>query len=292
MPLDDITSINCEDLHNSPALANHRPTARKVIKQVRQIYQFAMGNRGTAHNPTDGLQILKLKKPRRPRVTDAEFEALYRTLWAYPKPVKWNVLLACNTPCRLEEAAYITPNEIDIPKRIWTISGERAKTDEPHPYYRSSAQMIQIARNAAGWTSATDKYHGMRNLFEKLRKQLGIQRCGLHTLRRYLAKKARDEFGREASSIYVGHEPEMNDIYTEDTESEEAKVQSGSRSSWPKNSTSRADPAAREPQLAARQAWPQASCLQREERCESARALLKGVPKSRISGTATSFSPS
>jgi integrase len=211
--LDKITDIDCGSLQRK--LANRKPTANKVIKRLSEIFKFAQGKRWTKFNPAIALKPLK-HTPRRPRLTQAEFDVLYPAIWAELDPAKWPILLAFNTSARLKEAALITPDEIDVEAGTWTIPGSRSKNHKAHIKYLKSTQQIMIARNAAGWKTDKDKYSAVRNLFNKLRKRHGVQQCGLHALRRYLAKRTKDQFGLEAARQLLGHASDkQTEVYTE-----------------------------------------------------------------------------
>ncbi|TCL74457.1 site-specific integrase [Rhizobium sp. BK251] len=202
-PLDDITPVDVDDLQEE--LSDRSTTANKVIFVILSaVYKFAKGKRWTVYNPTEGLERLPTD-PFQPILSKAEFAQLYEAAWRVSNsdPAAWPLLLICNTGSRTAEAANIPISEIDGNK--WAIAATRAKAKKAHVYALESSQQVFIARRAAGWKTDVDKTNAVRHLYQKLLKQLGIPKSGVHAIRRHIASVIAEKYGIEAASAHLGH---------------------------------------------------------------------------------------
>jgi len=203
LALDDISDLDVEDLQEE--LSDRPTTANKVIGMLlRTVFKFARRKRWTTFSPTEGIKTLPTN-PFQPILSKSEFAQVYDALWrvSVSDPAAWPLLLVCNTGARNAEGANIPISEIVGNK--WTIAASRIKGKKDHSYLLHSAQQVMIARNAAGWKTNVDKPNAARHLFQKILKQLGIARCGVHAIRRHIASVIAEKYGIEVASAHLGH---------------------------------------------------------------------------------------
>lgn len=201
--LDKITDLDVEDLQED--LSDRPSTANKVVGMLlRTIYKFARRKKWTLHDPTLGIKTLPTD-PFQPILSKAEFRSLYDAAWNLKEydPAAWSLLLVCNTGARCTEAANIATGEISGNK--WTIPASRAKAKRAHTFQLGKAQQVLIANSAAMWKTNIDKANAVRHLYQKLLKQLGIPKSGVHALRRHIASVIAEKHGIEVACAHLGH---------------------------------------------------------------------------------------
>ncbi len=110
--------------------------ARRAIRQINQIYKYAIIRSLTTHNPATNLtEALKPHKVQHhSRITAQQLPKLLHDIDNYDGDilVKLGLRLMCYTFVRTSELRNMQWQEIDYQAKIWRIPAERMKMNRPH----------------------------------------------------------------------------------------------------------------------------------------------------------------
>jgi integrase len=136
-PITDISREDVTALVNGIRLRGKPYMAYLMLAYTRAMFNWIIGQNeyGLDVSPCDRIKpkaLLGTRDPRQRVLTDAEIGAVWRASepLGYPFGSLYQLLLL--TGCRLDEVAGGRWKEIDIAKKLWTISPERFKSDVSH----------------------------------------------------------------------------------------------------------------------------------------------------------------
>jgi integrase len=173
----------------------HRHQARLVLAHTRTFFNWACArdDEDRLRSPCEKLKAADLVGPLQARervLNDREIKCIWTGTEANLFPYDPYTRLLLILGCRRTELARMTWDEIDIPKGIWTLSGERVKNGECRivPLPRMAIDVLTgLPRSASTYVFASG--HGPLSNFAGLKIRLDqllpvIPNWRLHDLRR------------------------------------------------------------------------------------------------------------
>jgi integrase len=187
----DVTRVIDAKLVNAPI------TARRVFEDIRAMVRWAVARGDLDHNPIDGLRGPPVSKVRTRVLTDQEIRTLWTRLDQVSEQCQKVIKLCLVTAQRVGEVAGLTPNEIDLDRRVWNIPASRTKNGHPH-----SVPLSRLALDLIGDASASVSRHEVSNTIWDHQDRFGIAHFTAHDLRRTALTKMA-ELG--VAPIVLGH---------------------------------------------------------------------------------------
>jgi integrase len=165
-----------------------KASAKKAFGDLRAMIRWAVARGDLDHNPIQDMKTPGITKPRE-RFLDAEEIAALWQAWpdVLPAPMTLALKLALVTGQRIGEVAGMTLDEIDFPKAIWMIPGERAKNGFKHsvPLSGLALDLIAEARpSAINGRLFRLNTQRLGNLLNQKRARLPVRDWSAHDLRR------------------------------------------------------------------------------------------------------------
>jgi integrase len=120
-------------------------SARRVFEDIRAMVRWAVARGDLDHNPVDGMKPPSNGKPRTRVLGDNEIRQLWRSLDQISIAVSGAIKLCLVTGQRIGEVTGITPNEIDLGRKLWTIPASRTKNGFEHNVPLSEMALAIIA---------------------------------------------------------------------------------------------------------------------------------------------------
>jgi integrase len=131
MPLPSITRAHVREAVVEQVDLEQRANARRLLEICKAFFSWAIEHDGITENPAGSLRAATLigEKTKRDRVlTDQEWRALFRALPGLGKyPYAPFVEILARTGLRRSEVAGAEWSEIDLERKLWTISATRIK---------------------------------------------------------------------------------------------------------------------------------------------------------------------
>ena len=143
--IQDITKRDVIDLLDAVIDRGGGLSANRVLAVVRKLFNWSVQRGIITVSPAAGIKPPLAEQSRERYLTDDEI----RWLWlacekvAYPFGSMAKVLLL--TGQRRNEVAGMTWGELDLDKKLWTLSGGRTKNDEAHEVPLSDPSLAVIA---------------------------------------------------------------------------------------------------------------------------------------------------
>jgi hypothetical protein len=109
--------------------------ADKVLALIRAIYNWANSTGRLDINPTFGLKKRNVGRPRERTLSKPEIRALWHALetLSYLSPeIRDALRLQLLLGVRISEAMGAAKSEVNLEQRVWTIPGERTKSNREH----------------------------------------------------------------------------------------------------------------------------------------------------------------
>jgi integrase len=176
--------------------------ARKVFEDVRAMVRWAVARGDLDHSPIDGLRGPPISKVRTRVLTDQEIRTLWSRLDQVSEQCQKVIKLCLVTGQRVGEVAGITPNEIDLDRRVWNIPASRTKNGHPHQVPLSQMALDILDLSICG---STHRQVGRKHVSDTIRDhqdQFGLAQWTAHDLRRTALTKMA-ELG--VAPIVLGH---------------------------------------------------------------------------------------
>jgi integrase len=141
--LHDIDRKAVADCLNELVAKRGAATANRARASLSGFFRWAMGNGLADANPVVGTNIAPESGPRERALDDDELADIWRACQDtdYGRIIRLLVL----TGQRRQEVAGMADSEIDLPRRLWTLPGERTKNRREHTVPLSGAALTVIA---------------------------------------------------------------------------------------------------------------------------------------------------
>jgi integrase len=186
-----IGNVRLADLHRRDAARVTDPIigrgslseAEHAFADLRTMLRWAVARGDLDHNPIEGVRPPSTSKPRERVLSDDEIRALWNST-AISAKVRQVLRLCLLTAQRIGEVSELTPGELDLTRRLWSLPGTRTKNGHPHAVPLSAlaiellgsfTNMIPqtvaraIYRAGFGWTA-----HDLRRTVLTRMAELGI----------------------------------------------------------------------------------------------------------------------
>src|SRR5262249_19543222 len=105
--------------------------AEHAFADLRTMLRWAVARGDLDHNPIEGVRPPATSKPRERVLSDDEIRALWNSTAISPK-VRQVLRLCLVTAQRIGEVTGLTPGELDLTRRLWSLPGARTKNGHPH----------------------------------------------------------------------------------------------------------------------------------------------------------------
>src|SRR5262249_54187253 len=150
IPLDelhrrDVTRVIDAKIADAPI------TARRVFEDVRAMVRWAVARGDLDHSPIDGMRGPAISKPRTRVLTDDEIRAVCHGLTEVRPDVAQVIKFCLATGQRLGEVTGLTPNELDLDRKVWNIPAARTKNGHPHQVPLTALALKLLSDAAEGW---------------------------------------------------------------------------------------------------------------------------------------------
>jgi integrase len=163
--------------------------ANKTLKTIKTFLRWCVGRAVLDKSPAEGIP-LPAKEVSRDRVlADDELARVIVAAREISGPYSGIVELLALTAQRREEVACVTPDELDIEQRIWTLPKGRTKNAKPHIVHLSNEAIVVLNRaNKIGpFVFSIDGAKSFQE-FSRAKRELdelsGVRDWRLHDLRR------------------------------------------------------------------------------------------------------------
>jgi integrase len=173
--------------------------ARRAFDDLRAMMKWAVARGDLDHNPIDGMKKPPRSKPRTRVLSDEEIRVLWSRLDRLPETIQQIIKLCLITAQRLGEVAGMTPNEIDLVRKVWNIPASRTKNGHPHsvPLSAFALEIINHTNFQLGV-----KRIDVSKTIHRMQHGIGIAQWSAHDLRRTALTKMA-ELG--VPPIVLGH---------------------------------------------------------------------------------------
>ncbi|MBX9575894.1 MAG: integrase arm-type DNA-binding domain-containing protein [Caulobacteraceae bacterium] len=214
IPLVDIKKATVRDLLRDMIAKGIGAQTNRCHAIVRQAFNFGLAEDLVASNPAMGFESFHDAKPRRRVWKDEELRRLWAAL-EHPSGLKDGdgnrVYLARSTAIALQlcalllqrrgEVAGMSPSELDLAAKVWTVPAERMKGGRAHqvPLPPKAVALIEEALELARdpqrespevvFPSPRDRTKSIRadaltHALDKVRDCIGVDGASVHDLRR------------------------------------------------------------------------------------------------------------
>lgn len=164
LPIEDVTPAAIRTVLRKLVATNRESTSNKVRAQIRQIFNFGIGEERVEINPVARTTALHDEAPRQRVLTDDEIKQIWtalskrtglvrkgkpasesRVLIGEPVSIALKLLLV--TLVRRSEVSGAARSEIDLDNGVWLIPGGRTKSGKPHlvPLSRMAIDLFRRA---------------------------------------------------------------------------------------------------------------------------------------------------
>lgn len=201
LPLDTITKRHILQLIDTIVARGAHVHANRVFSKVRAIFNWAVARDRIAQSPMTGLAKPTVENDRERVLSDDEI----RWFWVacddigYPFGPLFQALLA--TAQRRTEVAEMTWEEVNLPKHLWHLPGDRTKNENSHDVHLPPVALRildSVPRRKAGLifsVTGEDAVSGFSRAKERLDAAM------LRTRRREIGLPGSDDELRETLKI-------------------------------------------------------------------------------------------
>jgi integrase len=143
-----ITKRDVIDLVTSVVERGAPVGANKVLKVTKSFFNWCVGRAILDRSPTEGVKAPTAEITRDRVLSDEELAKVLIAGRQLANPYGGIVEMLTLTAQRRQEVARMTWEEIDLARRVWTLSGSRTKNGKPHVVQLSGEAIAVLAARA------------------------------------------------------------------------------------------------------------------------------------------------